>query len=92
MKIALGQVTAHVVSASITSLVDGVLTSMLLNTFKMGRSGRARLRTRPSLVFGVVARQNSAATNEKTLPAMKPLTVNSQAEEAAPPFAARMLR
>ncbi len=84
MKIALGQVTAHVVSASITSLVDGVLTSMLLNTFKW--AGVAVLVC--GLAFtgvGVVARQNSAATNEKTLPAMKPLTVNSQAEEAAPP-------
>ena len=77
MKIALGQATAQVVSASITSLVEGVLTSMLLNTFKW--AGLAVLVC--GLAFtgvGVMARQNTAAKNEDSLHAVKTLAVNAE--------------
>ena len=83
MKIALGQATAQVVSASITSLVEGVLTSMILNTFKW--AGMAVLVC--GLAFtgvGVMARQNSAPKSEDTLPAIKTLAVNAESEKAAP--------
>jgi RNA polymerase sigma factor (sigma-70 family) len=83
MKIALGQATAQVVSASITSLVEGVLTSMLLNTFKW--AGMAVLVC--GLAFtsvGVMARQSSAPKSEETLPAIKTLAVNAESEKTAP--------
>ncbi len=85
MKIALGQATAQVVSASITSLVEGVLTSMLVNTFKW--AGLAVLVC--GLAFtgvGVMARQNARAKNQETLPAMKPLAVSSLSPRNPPQY------
>jgi hypothetical protein len=83
MKIALGQATAQVESASIASLVEGVLTSMLVNTFKW--AGLAVLVC--GLAFtgvGVMARQNAGAKNQETLPALKALAVNAEPETSAP--------
>jgi len=77
MKIALGQATAHVVSASITSLVEGVLTSMLLNTFKW--AGMAVLVSGIAVTgVGVMARQNTAANHQETLTAPKTLAANAE--------------
>jgi RNA polymerase sigma factor (sigma-70 family) len=83
MKIALGQATAQVVSASIASLVEGVLTAMLVNTFKW--VGLAVLVC--GLAFtgaGVMARQNAGAKNEQTLPTLKTLAVSADPEPTAP--------
>jgi RNA polymerase sigma factor (sigma-70 family) len=46
LKFGLGQTTAQIVSSSITSLVEGVLTSMLLNTLKW---------TSPGILVGALA-------------------------------------
>jgi RNA polymerase sigma factor (sigma-70 family) len=83
LKIALGQVTAHVVSASITSLVDGVLTSMLLNTFNW--AGLAVLVC--GLAFtgvAVKARNDVGARNDKAPTAAKALTVKAEPKTPAP--------
>jgi hypothetical protein len=83
MKIALGQATAQVVSVSITSLVEGVLTSMLVNTFKW--AGLAVLVC--GLAFtgvGVMARQNAGAKHEEPRPALTTLAVNAEPETSAP--------
>ncbi|HEX3448262.1 MAG TPA: hypothetical protein VHS97_08395, partial [Isosphaeraceae bacterium] len=83
MKIALGPATAQVVSASITSPVEGVLTSMLVNTFKW--AGLAVLVCGLALTgVGVMARQNAGAKNEEPRPALTTLTVNAESETSAP--------
>jgi RNA polymerase sigma factor (sigma-70 family) len=73
LKLALGGTTAQVVSMSITTLVEGVMASMFLNTLKW--AGMAALVC--GLAFtgvGVMARQDAEAKKEEAPPALKTLT------------------
>ena len=81
LKLAVGQTTAQIVSTSITSLVEGVLTSMFLNTLKW--AGVAVLVC--GLAFtgvGVMARQDAKAKKDEAPSAVK--TVADNAEPKAP--------
>ena len=78
LELALGQSTAQIVSTSISSLVEGVLTSMFLNTFKW--AGMAALVC--GLAFtgvGVMARQDAQATKDEAL-ASKPVAEIAEAK------------
>jgi RNA polymerase sigma factor (sigma-70 family) len=75
LKLAFGQTSAQIVSTSITSLVEGVLTSMFLNTLKW--TGAAVLVG--GLAFtgmGVVARQDARAKNDEAPPAVTTVAAN----------------
>ncbi len=85
LKLALGQATAQTVSTSITSLVEGVLTSMFLNTLKW--TGTAVLVGGLAFVgVGVMARQD--VTTKK---AEAPPPPQAAADNAEPKIRAALL-
>ena len=80
LKLAAGQTTAQIVSTSITSLVEGVLTSMFLNSLKW--TGAVVLAGGLALTsIGVMARQDAAAKKADAPPAQK--TVAAKADPKA---------
>ena len=83
MQIALGKATGNAVSASINTLVEGALTSMLMTTLKCATMAVLVC----GLTFtgvGVMARQHAAAKNEQKFAAGKTSIVNSESEKPAP--------
>ncbi len=78
LKLALGQATNQIVSVSITSLVEGVLTSMFLNTLKW--AGAAALVCGIAFTgVGVLARQDGEAKKNEA-----PFAAKSVEESAEP--------
>jgi RNA polymerase sigma factor (sigma-70 family) len=86
LKLALGQTNAQVVSASITSLVEGVLTSMFVNSVKW--AGVVVLVGGLACTgIGVMARQDSKTKTDVVPPALKSSEAASKPKpaESSPP-------
>jgi RNA polymerase sigma factor (sigma-70 family) len=83
LKLALGQATVPIVSTSITSLVEGVLTTMLLNSLKW--TGVAALLC--GLAFtgvGVMARQDANAKKDDAPPALTTIENDAVVQTPSP--------
>jgi RNA polymerase sigma factor (sigma-70 family) len=86
LKLALGQATAQVVSTSITFLVEGVLTSMFVNSVKWA-SVVVLVAGLACTGLGVMARQDSKARTDIVPPAVKSTVAAPEPKpaESSPP-------